>query len=132
MNFATLPVVEISWGEFFDRLTILEIKLEKLKDPDQRLSVQLMLTSLINSGHPIESFPAEIQTTTRFLKEVNSKLWDIEEGKRACERTKEFDSKFIELARSVYIENDKRAQLKREIDLALGSRLIEVKSHKPY
>jgi hypothetical protein len=131
-DYAALPVVEISWGEFFDRLTILQIKLEKLQDPDRLTSVQTMLNSLAESGRELESFPVDIQHSARALKEVNSKLWDIEEGKRQCERKKDFGSEFVALARSVYIENDKRAQLKREIDLKLGSRLIEVKSYKPY
>lgn len=127
-----LPVIEISWGEFFDRLTILQIKLQNISDPSRRAAVEAALVSLVDSGRMASTFSVEIQKAAEALREVNAKLWIIEESKRDCERRKDFGPKFISLARSVYIENDKRASLKRQIDLELGSRLIEVKSHKPY
>jgi len=131
-KFSALPQVEISWGEFFDRLSILEIKLEKISDPVKRNNIQASLNSLIRCGMTISDFPENIQSLYLNLKNINNSLWDIEDGKRDCERRKDFSSEFVNLARSVYINNDIRAQYKREIDLILKSKLIEVKSHESY
>jgi hypothetical protein len=127
-----LPFIEISWGEFFDRLTILEIKLENISDKNKRTNVQKSLDSLFRNGKDVSEFPESVQLTYHKLKAVNQSLWTIEDEKRNCERRKDFGPEFIRLARSVYIKNDLRAQLKRDIDLILESKLIEVKSHDSY
>ena len=131
-KFSELPLVEISWGEFFDRLTILEIKLEKISDIDKCKKVQDSFNSLISSGMSVDNFPDDVQLLYFKLKEINNSLWEIEDGKRDCERRQDFGLVFVNLARSVYIKNDTRAQYKREIDLILKSKLIEVKSHESY
>ncbi len=130
--FRQLPLIEISWGEFFDRLTILEIKLVKITDYEKRLKVEDSLKLLVSCGKNLSDFPENIQQLYQKLLEINSDLWDIEDAKRDCERQKYFGEEFISLARSVYIKNDKRAQLKRDIDLILDSKLVEVKSHQSY
>ncbi len=131
-KFIDLPLVTISWGEFFDRLTILEIKLLKITDVDKRKKVDESLISLIACGKSPSEFPDSVQILHHKLKEINSTLWDIEDGKRDCERRKDFGPEFVSLARSVYIKNDMRAQYKREIDLILDSKIIEIKSHDSY
>lgn len=131
-KFTDLPLVAISWGEFFDRLTILEIKLVKIADAEKRKKVNESLNSLIGCGKPPDEFPDNVQTLHLKLKDINSALWDIEDGKRDCERRKDFGPEFVNLARSVYIKNDMRAQYKREIDLILDSKIIEIKSHESY
>lgn len=131
-KFSELPLVEISWGEFFDRLTILEIKLDKISDIDKCKKVQENFNSLISCGMSVDKFPDNVQLLYFKLKDINNSLWEIEDGKRDCERRQDFGPVFVNLARSVYIKNDIRAQYKREIDLILKSKLIEIKSHESY
>ncbi len=122
-------LAEISAGELIDKITILEIKKAKISDKDKLSSVEKELLSLnqtmnkfIPTGNLITDFKNE-------LKEVNMKLWDVENGKRAAEKKKEFGKEFISLARNVYKLNDQRAKIKLSINEALGSNIKEVKSH---
>jgi hypothetical protein len=87
---------------------------------------------LVSESRDLAEYDSEIQDLVAQLKAINSKLWDIEEGKRECERKQIFGERFISLARAVYMDNDKRAAIKKAIDLHLGSDLIEEKSYKPY
>ena len=120
--------VEISAGELVDKITILEIKKEKIKNNDKLQDINKELKSLK------ETFSKDINSELikdliNELKEINSKLWVIEDGKRLAEKEQKFDDKFIQLARSVYKSNDKRAKIKLKINEVLGSNLKEVKSH---
>lgn len=131
-KFAVLPKIEISWGEYFDRLSILEIKLSKISDRKKLNFIEESLNSLVKSGLPTNEFPEEVQILYQKLKHINRSLWDIEDSKRECERNKDFGPEFVSFSRSVYINNDTRAKFKLDIDLILDSRLIEVKSHNSY
>ena len=128
--------VPVSIGELFDKLSILQIKKEKITDKkmldliSEELSLLSKSISLIidnNKGRENEIFLLMDK-----LKLINQELWDIEENKRDCERKKIFDDNFIELSRSVYKKNDKRAELKKEINLKFESKIVEVKSHEKY
>ena len=127
-----LPKITISWGEYFDRLTILEIKLTKIVDETKRNNIKTSLIALNCEDKKLVESEIEIQKLVAELKVVNNELWEIEESKRECERTKTFDESFVELARFVYKYNDRRAAIKKTIDILLGSKLIEEKSYKPY
>ena len=123
-------LAEISAGELIDKITILEIKKEKISNKEKLVEVNKELISLnetlkksINDESKILSFKSD-------LKNINLKLWDIEDGKRSAEKNNQFDEKFIELARSVYKFNDERAKIKLEINNALGSNIKEVKSYE--
>lgn len=124
--------VEISIGEFFDRISILEIKKEKISDAakleniDKELSYSLAL--LDSLPFAFKDVAAEYQE----LKAVNEKLWVIEDDIRDKESKKEFDQVFIELARSVYFTNDRRSEVKRAINIKLGSDFVEEKSYEDY
>jgi hypothetical protein len=124
--------VEISIGEFLDKLTILQIKSERISDPEKLKSIHKELALLQDvwrqSPHAGKNLDAEIAD----LKKVNEALWKIEDDIRDKERLKIFDQKFIELARSVYIYNDRRAAIKRTINVKVGSELIEEKSYAGY
>ncbi|MEE8351834.1 MAG: DUF6165 family protein [Rhodospirillales bacterium] len=128
---ATLSI-EISPGELIDKITILEIKLDRMSDAAKLANVKAewdLLTASRDAAIPASD---ELQRLSQSLKEVNVGLWVIEDYIRQCEREKDFGKKFIELARSVYINNDDRARLKREINELLGSRLVEEKSYAVY
>jgi predicted nucleic acid-binding Zn-ribbon protein len=128
---STTPTVEISWGELVDRLTILEIKERRLNAPDAVANVRRELATLnkvLNRLKPLDGFAALKQGLTA----VNENLWEIEDKIRAKEAASSFDQEFIDLARSVYFNNDKRAALKREINLLLKSDLIEEKQYTAY
>lgn len=128
----TTVKVEISPGELLDKITILEIKRERIADSRKRENVAFELRVLQQACDPSwERFP-ELQALKSGLKAINTRLWDIEDQIRDCEREKDFGSRFIELARSVYKSNDHRAALKRELNELLGSRLIEEKSYSEY
>ena len=122
-------LAEISAGELVDKITILEIKKIKLTNKDKLIEVNKELTSL---NITLEKSIPDISKIIKFkenLKNVNLKLWDIEDGKRAAEKEKNFGEKFIALARDVYTLNDQRAKIKLEINEILGSNIKEVKSH---
>jgi len=123
-------LAEISAGELIDKITILEIKKEKISNKEKLVEVNKELISLnetlkkfINDENKILSFKND-------LKNINLKLWDIEDGKRSAEKNNQFDEKFIQLARNVYKFNDERAKIKLAINNALGSNLKEVKSYE--
>ena len=120
--------IEVSTGEVADKISILVIKNEKITDRDKLANVQKELSALV------ELFPAEILIDKLYsqLCHVNIQLWHIEDAIREKERLGEFDEEFIKLARDVYFTNDKRATLKKEINIKYGSDIVEEKSYKPY
>lgn len=124
--------VPISAGELVDKVTILEVKATQIRDAGKRKNVETELTLLrgVMNAH-IPASP-EIQGWTDQLREVNRALWRVEDEIRECERADDFGPRFIELARAVYKQNDRRAALKKEINLALNSKLIEEKSYESY
>ena len=123
-------LAEISAGELFDKITILEIKKEKISNNEKLVDVEKELSSLKNTVEKFIPNQSKISKHVNDLKEINLKLWDIEDGKRAAEKEKKFDDKFIELARNVYKLNDERAKIKLIINTALGSNIKEVKSYE--
>ena len=120
---------EISAGELVDKITILEIKKDKISEKEKLNEIQKELLSLNETFK--KSIPDEklIELQKEKLKELNIKLWDIEEGKRNLEKKKDFGEEFIKLAREVYKFNDERAEVKSEINKILGSNIKEVKSY---
>ena len=123
-------LAEISAGELFDKITILEIKKANISNKEKLNEIEKELSSLNITVKNFIPDQSEISKYINDLKNINLKLWDIEEGKRAAERKKEFGEKFIELARNVYKFNDERAKIKLAINTALGSSIKEVKSYK--
>jgi hypothetical protein len=132
MNSANKIYAEISVGELLDKISILEIKQKNLKDNEKIKIVNKELKSLNMTLKKDVTMTEEIQSLYQDLKKINSMLWDIEDEKRDCERNKDFGDKFIELARSVYIENDNRAKIKNKINQLSGSNISEVKSYDKY
>jgi hypothetical protein len=120
--------IEVSFGEILDKVSILAIKLNYIKDPEK----------LINIAHEFQSLTALISPSTFIdplyneLCSVNQELWHIEDDIREKERIGEFDGEFIRIARNVYITNDKRAEIKRLINIKYGSEFVEEKSYNPY
>jgi len=123
-------LAEISAGELFDKITILEIKKEKISNNEKLVDVEKELSSLKDTVEKFIPNQSNISKHVNDLKEINLKLWDIEDGKRAAEKEKKFDDKFIELARNVYKLNDERAKIKLAINTVLGSNIKEVKSYE--
>ena len=123
-------LAEISVGELFDKITILEIKKEKISNKEKLIDIEKELNSLNDTVKKFISDQSNISKHISNLKEINLKLWDIEDGKRAAEKVKKFDDKFIELARNVYKLNDERAKIKLAINTTLGSNIKEVKSYE--
>ena len=123
-------LAEISVGELIDKITILEIKKEKISNKEKLVEVNKELISLNETLKKSINNESEISSFKNDLKNINLKLWDIEDGKRSAERNNKFDEKFIELARSVYKFNDERAKIKLAINNALGSNIKEVKSYE--
>ncbi len=124
--------VEIAPGELIDRITILEIKAERIADSAKRGNVRVELQTLTDVRAAAIPPDGEIDRLAATLKSVNEALWKIEDDIRECDRDGDFGPRFVELARAVYRTNDRRAELKRAINLHLGSRLVEEKSYKPY
>jgi|TARA_B110000902_G_C13988568_1_gene467877 hypothetical protein len=122
-------LAEISAGELIDKITILEIKKEKINNAEKLIHIEKELLSLNNTFKKSISDPSKIKSLIEKLKTINLKLWNIEDGKRLAEKNNDFSEKFIELARSVYKENDERSKIKLEINIVLGSSVKEVKSH---
>jgi hypothetical protein len=122
----------ISVGELIDKLTILEIKLAAIVDPDKRDNVRREYETLIAATPPDLLIDAEVARLRERLRGVNSRLWRIEDDIRAKERARAFDEEFIALARAVYVTNDARAALKREINRLSNSALVEEKSYAVY
>ena len=124
--------VELAYGELLDKITILQIKSERITDESKLANVNKELALLNDLWQSDKKSSVDVTKEFAALKEINEKIWDIEDGIRDKERDKEFDDKFIELARSVYFSNDKRAEIKREINMKLGSELLEEKSYSDY
>lgn len=126
------PEVPVSWGELVDKITILEIKGRRLEQQSARANVLNELRLLAERARPLFAAHAEAEALKAKLTAVNESLWDIEDAIRLAEARKAFDGDFVRLARSVYITNDERARIKRDINLLSASALIEEKSYKPY
>ncbi len=124
--------VEIAPGELIDKITILEIKAERIADAAKRANVLIELATLTDARGAAIRPDGEIDRLAAELRVVNEALWKIEDDIRACDRDGDFGPRFVELARAVYRTNDRRAELKRAINRRLGSRLVEEKSYKPY
>ena len=125
-------IVEVSTGELLDKISILEIKKEKIKDPNK--------LKFINDEHSIlrDQLNKNIKTDDKIkklyqsLREINSKLWTIEDDKRQCEKDKDFGEKFVKLSRDVHFLNDDRAKIKLEINHYTGSKIKEIKEYTSY
>ncbi len=129
---AQTVLVEIAPGELIDKITILEIKAVQIRDPAKLVNVQTELEILTTARDQAIPSTAELDELSKLLKEVNQALWDIEDDIRLCEKAKDFGPKFVDLARSVYFQNDRRASVKRSINELLGSRIVEEKAYQPY
>ena len=128
---ADSPMVPVSWGELLDKITILQIKQERLDDAAKRANVTAELAALTAiAGAALAD--AAVAPPLAALKAVNESLWEIEDRLRGKEADGSFDAAFIELARAVYFTNDRRAALKRDINRLLRSALVEEKSYRPY
>jgi len=123
---------EISVGEFLDKLTILQIKQVRIQDRTKHANIIKELNVLTDLWQQSPYSHADIEQELKQLSSVNEQLWEIEDDIRAKEEKREFDERFIELARSVYIINDRRARIKKTINEKLGSGLVEEKSYKEY
>ena len=124
--------VPVSPGEVLDKITILEIKSERMTDPQKLVNVRLELELLTRTWREAVTEVDTVQRIHAELKHINEALWVIEDDIRDKERLKEFDDRFIELARSVYVTNDQRAAAKKALNLHLGSEIIEEKSYQDY
>ena len=123
----------VSPGELIDKITILEIKKERITDPEKIKNVIVELDLLESIWSESSYAGVEVVDSKRAsLKAINEKLWVIEDDLRAFESQARFDQAFVELARSVYFTNDERSRVKKEINLAVGSRLMEEKSYQDY
>jgi len=125
--------IEVSNGELLDKISILELKLLKIEDKEKLVNIQKEFDVL----NPLcvklfEKFGSQLQNLYLKLAEINGQLWDIEDWIRDCEREKRFDEEFIQLARSVYVTNDQRSEVKKIINILTGSGLVEEKSYKDY
>jgi|TARA_B100001778_G_scaffold278216_1_gene242100 hypothetical protein len=126
-------LVEISPGELLDKISILELKMLKIEDEDKLSNIKKEFHTL----NPLcvklfEEYGAKMQNLYLELAKYNGQLWDIEDWIRDCEREKRFDAEFIQLARSVYVTNDRRSKVKKEINILTNSELVEEKSYKDY
>jgi hypothetical protein len=119
------PHVPVSWGELLDKITILEIKLDRIGSPNVRHELDLLLGIA-----KLESLMVVVGNLLYELREVNLRLWEVEDAIRVKEAQGQFDDSFIELARSVYRLNDIRAHIKKSVNLLLDSELVEEKSYK--
>jgi hypothetical protein len=123
--------VEISNGELLDKFSILEIKMGNISDPSKLINIQNEYRELTNDCTNLLR-NSSINSLYSELKSINQKLWVVEDDIRECERKKDFGDEFISLAREVYFTNDERARVKKEINLASGSSLVEEKSYQDY
>ena len=124
--------VPIAYGELIDKITILEIKSERIRDAAKLANVRVELDLLNDTWGTNPASSTDIAAERTNLRRVNEALWDIEDRIRLKEKAKAFDAEFVELARSVYIRNDERAAIKRAINTKLGSTLVEEKSYQDY
>ena len=130
-------LIPVSWGELFDKITILEIKCARMHDPAKLKNVRNeldLLTDLVSRSETLQTGAEKdaLQELIGQLAAINETLWEIEDAIRDCERHRDFGSRFLELARAVYQNNDRRAALKHRINKLLGSDLIEEKSYREY
>ena len=122
-------LTEISAAELLDKISILEIKLDKIKDKEKLIEINKEYKSLEETKKSNIEIDESLQKLISQLKEINLKLWNIEEEKRICEKNGDFGNNFIQLSRNVYKSNDKRAKIKSDINKLLGSNIKEVKSY---
>ena len=125
-------LVTVSFGELLDKISILRIKSERITDAGKRANVRRELEALERTWAANPASAVDVAALEQGLKAVNERLWDIEDAIRVKESRQEFDDAFVQLARSVYFENDERARLKRELNAALGSAYVEEKSYQDY
>ena len=125
-------LTEISAGELLDKMTILEIKLDKIRDKENLLEISKEYESLKETKKSNIKLTKDLENLIAQLKEINLKLWDFEDKTRICEKNKDFGQTFINLSRSVYLNNDKRANIKSKINKMLGSNIKEVKQYVNY
>ena len=125
-------IVEVSVGELLDKISILEIKQEKIKDPNKLKFIKDEYSILKEQLDTNVKSTSEINKLYKSLKEINSKLWVIEDDKRLCEKEKKFDEKFIKLSRDVHFLNDERARVKLEINTLMNSNIKEIKEYTDY
>ncbi len=128
----TVLQVEVAAGELIDKITILEIKAERITDPEKLTNVHRELRSLTATREKALATSPELDEFTAELRRINEQLWQIEDDIRDCERKRDFGERFIELARAVYRTNDRRAAAKRRINELLGSELVEEKDYAAY
>ncbi|HVF35831.1 MAG TPA: DUF6165 family protein [Candidatus Saccharimonadia bacterium] len=128
----SLISVPVSFGELLDKITILEIKAERIRDPAKRANVRHELELLEATWRSAPESKLDIASEREALRSVNLRLWVIEDDIRAQEQRQAFDAEFVRLARAVYFENDERARIKRDINVKLGSQLVEEKSYQDY
>ena len=124
--------VPVSPGEVLDKISILEIKRERIDDAAKRANVERELDLLNATWRNAGLDDGGLDTLRVALREVNERLWDIEDAIRDCERDGDFGDRFVELARAVYRTNDRRAAIKKDINERLGSEIVEEKSYSPY
>ena len=129
LNKSKKILTEISAGELLDKISILEIKLNNIKDKEKLVDINKEYKSLEDTRKSNIEMTENLQKLINQLIEINLKLWNIEEEKRICEKNSDFGNNFIQLARNVYINNDKRAKIKSDINKLLGSNIKEVKSY---
>jgi hypothetical protein len=122
----------VSFGELLDKVCILQIKSERMTDPVKVANVRKELVALERTWNEHPASNVDVSALMKRLKAVNERLWVIEDDIRILEKAQRFDNEFVELARSVYFENDERANIKKEINLALGSAYVEEKSYQDY
>ena len=125
-------LVEVSAGELLDKISILEIKLQKIKNPEKLRFIKDEYSILKDQLDKKIKSSGELNELYKSLKEINSKLWVIEDEKRLCEKEKEFDEKFIKLSREVHFLNDDRAKIKLEINNLTNSKIKEIKEYTNY
>ena len=125
-------IIEVSIGELLDKISILEIKKEKIKDPEKLKFISKEHSILKDQLEKNVSSDDKLENLFQELKEINAKLWVIEDDKRECEKNKDFDEKFIKLSRDVHFLNDDRAKIKLEINNHTGSSIKEIKEYTSY
>jgi hypothetical protein len=125
-------LTEISAGELLDKMSILEIKLDKIRDKENLLEISKEYESLKETKKSNIKLTKDLENLIIQLKEINLKLWDFEDKTRICEKNKDFGQTFINLSRSVYLNNDKRANIKSKINKMLGSNIKEIKQYVNY
>ena len=125
-------LVPVSYGELLDKIAILQIKAERMADPAKVANVRRELSALERTWMAHPAAQKDVAELRARLKAVNERLWVIEDDIRVKEKAKAFDDEFVRLARSVYVQNDERARLKKDINLALGSAYVEEKSYQDY